>query len=103
MAHSFVIGDQALEIDKFDNLIRAGESEDLQEVPEAEIIAVLKQIAMGTKNITYCKRADINTDYDEEEEDRVLRHLEDREVLEKKGDDNYKIQVKLFQEWLLNH
>ena len=103
VAHSFVIGDQALEIDKFDNLIRAGESEDLQEVPEAEIIAVLKQIAMGTKNITYCKRADINTDYDDEEEDRVLRHLEDREVLEKKGDDNYKIQVKLFQEWLLNH
>ena len=32
VAHSFVIGDQALEIDKFDNLIRAGESEDLQEV-----------------------------------------------------------------------
>ena len=103
VAHSFVVGDQALEIDKFDNLIRAGESEDLQEVPEAEIIAVLKQIAMGTKNITYCKRADINTDYDEEEENRVLRHLEDREVLEKKGVDNYKIQVKLFQEWLLNH
>ena len=103
VAHSFVVGDQALEIDKFDNLIRAGESEDLQEVPEAEIIAVLKQIAMGTKNITYCKRADINTDYDEEEENRVLRHLEDREVLEKKGDGNYKIQVKLFQAWLLNH
>ena len=36
-------------------------------------------------------------------ENRVLQHLEDREVLEKKGDDNYKIQVKLFQEWLLNH
>lgn len=103
VAHSFVIGDQALEIDKFDNLIRAGESEDLQEVPEAEIIAVLRQIAMGTKNIPYCKRADISTEYGTEEEDRVLQHLEDREVLEKKGDDNYKIQVKLFQEWLLNH
>lgn len=103
VAHSFVIGDQALEIDKFDNLIRAGESEDLQEVPEAEIIAVLRQIAMGTKNIPYCKRADISTVYGTEEEDRVLQHLEDREVLEKKGDDNYKIQVKLFQEWLLNH
>lgn len=103
VAHSFVAGDQALEIDKFDNLIRAGESEDLQEVPEAEIIAVLKQIAMGTKNIPYCKRADISTDYGTEEENRVLQHLEDREVLEKKGDDNYKIQVKLFQEWLLNH
>lgn len=103
VAHSFVIGDQALEIDKFDNLIRAGESEDLQEIPEIEIIAVLRQIALGTKNIPYCKRADISTDYGEEEENRVLQHLEDREVLEKKGDDNYKIQVKLFQEWLLNH
>lgn len=103
VAHSFVVGDQALEIDKFDNLIRAGESEDLQEVPESEIIAVLKQIAMCTKNITYCKRADISTDYGKEEENRVFQHLVDREVLEKKGDDNYKIQVKLFQEWLLNH
>lgn len=103
VAHSFVVGDQALEIDKFDNLIRAGESEDLQEVPETEIIAILRQIAIGTKNITYCKRADITTDYGEEEENRVLQHLEDREVLEKKADDNYKIQVKLFQEWLLNH
>ena len=103
VAHSFVIGDQALDIGKFDNLIRAGESEDLQEVPEAEIIAVLKQIAIGTKNITYCKRADISTDYGEEEENIVLQHLIDREVLEKKGNDNYKIQVKLFQEWLLNH
>lgn len=103
VAHSFVVGDQSLEIDKFDNLIRAGESEDLQEIPEIEIIAVLGQIALGTKNIPYCKRADISTDYGEEEENRVLQHLEDREVLEKKGDDNYKIQVKLFQEWLLNH
>ena len=103
VAHSFVSGDQALEIDKFDNLIRAGESEDLQEVPEIEIIAILRQIAVNTKNIPYCKRADINSEYDSEEEDRVLQHLVDREVLEKKGEDNYKIQVKLFQEWLLNH
>lgn len=103
VARSFVVGDQALEIDKFDNLIRAGESEDLQEVPEVEIITILRQIALATKNIPYCKRADISTDYGEEEENRVLQHLEDREVLEKKGDDNYKIQVKLFQEWLLNH
>ena len=103
VAHSFVVGDQALEVDKFDNLIRAGESEDLQEIPEAEIISVLRQIAKGTKNIPYCKRADISTDYGEEEENRVLQHLADREVIEKKGEDNYKIQVKLFQEWLLNH
>ena len=103
VARSFVSGDQALEIDKFDNLIRAGESEDLQEVPEIEIFAILRQIAVSTKNIPYCKRADINSEYDSEEEDRVLQHLVDREVLEKKGEDNYKIQVKLFQEWLLNH
>lgn len=103
VAHSFVVGDQALEIDKFDNLIRAGESEDLQEIPEIEIFAVLRQIAKCTKNISYCKRADINTEYGNNEDDKILQHLVDREVLEKKGDDNYKIQVKLFQEWLLNH
>lgn len=102
VANSFVVGDQALEIDKFDNLIRAGESEDLQEIPEKEIVEVLRQIATCTKNITYCNRSDIITNIDEDEVDNVLQHLIDREVLEKKGD-NYKIQVKLFQEWLLNH
>lgn len=103
VAKSFVVGDQALEEDKFDNLIRAGETEDLQEYPESEIIKVLREIAIGSKNIGYCSRNGIDALDDKQRENDILKHLEDREVLEKKGEDNYKIQVKLFQEWLLNH
>lgn len=102
VAKSFIKGDQALEEDKFDNLIRAGETEDLQEYPESEISAVLHAIAIGSKNISYCNRSDINVFEDKEHENLILKHLEDREVIERKSD-NYKIQVKLFQEWLLNH
>lgn len=103
VAKSFVVGDQALEEDKFDNLIRAGETEDLQEYPESEIIKVLREIAVGSKNIGYCSRNVIDAIEDKQRERDILKHLVDREVLEKKGEDNYRIQVKLFQEWLLNH
>lgn len=103
VARTFVEGSEALPEDKFDNLIRAGESEDLQEYSEKHILLVLKQIAINSKNIGYCNREDVRILEDKEEEDAIFKHLYDREVLELKGDNNYKIQVKLFQEWLLNH
>lgn len=103
VAKTFVRGSDALPEDKFDNLIRAGESEDLQEFPERDILAILRQIALNSKNIGYCKREDVRVLQNIEEENAIFKHLYDREVLEKKGEDNYKIQVKLFQEWLLNH
>lgn len=103
VAKSFFVGEQALEEDKFDNLIRAGETEDLQEYPESEILAILRQIAMGSKNVGYCSIDDINALGDKNREREIIKHLIDREVLEQKGKNNYRIQVKLFQEWLLNH
>lgn len=103
VAKSFISGDQALEEDKFDNLIRAGETEDLQEYPEDEILAVLRQIAINSKNIGYCNADDINALQDKNRESLILKHLVDREVLEQKSENNYKIQVKLFQQWLINH
>lgn len=103
VAKSFFVGEQALEEDKFDNLIRAGETEDLQEYPESEIIAILRQIAIGSKNVGYCSIDDINVLNDKNREEEIIKHLIDREVLEKKGKNNCRIQVKLFQEWLLNH
>ena len=103
VAHSFIVGDQALEEDKFDNLIRAGEKADLQEYPEDEIRTILREIAIASKNIGFCNRSDLNALDDKEREDEILKHLVDREVLEKRGEATYKIQVKLFQEWLLNH
>jgi hypothetical protein len=103
VAKSFFVGEQALDEDKFDNLIRAGETEDLQEYPESEILAILRQIAIGAKNIGYCCIDDINILGDKDREREIIKHLIDREVLEQKGKNNYRIQVKLFQEWLLNH
>lgn len=103
VAKSFFVGEQALEEDKFDNLIRAGETEDLQEYPESEILAVLRQIAVGSSNVGYCCIDDINVLGDKNRERDIIKHLVDREVLEQKGKNNYRIQVKLFQEWLLNH
>lgn len=103
VAKSFVYGVEALPEDKFDNLIRAGESEDLQEYPEAEILQVLRQIAINSKNIGFCNQTDINALEDKQREKDILKHLTEREVLEQKGENSYKIQVKLFQEWLLNH
>ena len=103
VADSFINGDQALEEDKFDNLIRAGETEDLQEYPEDEILSILRQISVNSKNIGFCNRSDINVLDDIERENAILKNLVEREVLEIKGDNNYRIQVKLFQEWLLNH
>ena len=103
VANSFIYGSEALVEDKFDNLIRAGETEDLQEYPEAEILEILKQVSLNSKIIGFCNRNDINALTDKNREDAILRHLVDREVLELRGEKNYKIQVKLFQEWLLNH
>lgn len=103
VARSFVVGDQSLEEDKFDNLIRAGETEDLQEFPESDILAMLRQIAFSSKNIGYCCIDDIDVLGDKEREYAIVKHLVDREVLEQKGDNNYRIQVRLFQEWLINH
>ena len=103
VAKTFVEGSDALVEDKFDNLIRAGETEDLQEFPEKEILAVLRQVSLNSKNIGFCSRDDINALSNKEREDAILKHLTDREVLEKRSEDSYKIQVKLFQEWLLNH
>lgn len=103
IARTFIEGSEALPEDKFDNLIRAGESEDLQEYSEDHILLVLKQIAINSKNIGYCNRDDVSVLEDKNEEDAIFKHLYDREVLELRGENNYKIQVKLFQEWLLNH
>jgi cold shock CspA family protein len=102
VAQTFIEGSQALAPEKFDNLIRAGEEHDFKEFDDEPIIKILRQIAIGSKNIGICSRDNISLN-DRIMEDRILKHLTDREVLERKQGDNFKIQVKLFQEWLLRH
>ena len=103
VASSFIIGDQALEDDKFDNLIRPGESEDLQEFKDEDVLAVLKQMAGLSNVIGFCRLQDLDVLNNTELTERIICNLTDREVIERIGEDKYKIQVKLFQEWLLNH
>lgn len=103
VAQTFVKGEQALTEDKFDNLINAGEAEDLQEYPQSEILKILRNIAINTKNKPSVLKCDINALDDKEKENKILKHLVDREVLEKEPNDQYRIKVKMFQEWLLNH
>lgn len=111
VANSFISGSEALEKTTFDNLIsagekkkdRQGEKEDQQEFSEAEVLQVLRQISSNSRIIGFCNRNDINALADKEREDAILKQLVEREVLELRDGNNYKIQVKLFQEWLLNH
>jgi tetratricopeptide (TPR) repeat protein len=102
VAETFIEGSQALAPEKFDNLIRAGEEHDFIEFDDEPIIKILRQIAIGSKNIGICSRDNISLK-NKNLEDKIISHLVDREVLEHKQGDNYKIQVKLFQEWLLRH
>lgn len=102
VAETFIEGSQALAPEKFDNLIRAGEEHDFIEFDDEPVIQVLRQIATASKNIGICSRDNISLN-NKDLEDKILNHLVDREVLECKQGDNYKIQVKLFQEWLLRH
>jgi len=101
VADSFLYGGQALTKDKFDNLLNAGEKHDIQRIPQEHSKAILKKIAEATKFVPFCSREDIdigNVEY----EDLILEDLINREVIEQQGN-NYKIQVKLFQEWLLKN
>lgn len=101
IADSFLFGGQALTNDKFDNLLNAGEKHDIQRIPQKYSKAVLKKIAEATKFVPYCSREDISIG-DKDHEDIILDDLKNREVIEQQGN-TYKIQVKLFQEWLLKN
>ena len=101
IADSFINGGQALTDDKFDNLLSAGEKYDIQKIPKEHSLAILRKIASNAMNIGFCLREQISIGK-LEYEDEILKDLVKREVLEQKAD-SYKIQVKLFQEWLLKH
>ena len=101
IADSFIYGGQALTDDKFDNLLNAGEKHDIQKIPQEHSKAILRKIATNAMNIGFCLREQISIGQPEYE-DEILHDLVKREVLEQKND-SYKIQVKLFQEWLLKH
>jgi AAA+ ATPase superfamily predicted ATPase len=101
VAQSFVKGEQSLTADKFDNLITAGDA-DLEANSPKDVLKALKEIATASKNLDSCHRDTINLD-NKEYEDNILNDLKSREVISFPAPSYYKINVRLFKEWLLNN
>jgi TolA-binding protein len=99
VAESFIKGEQALTADKFNNLITAGDA-DLDAFDAKDVLFALKAIAIASKNLDSCSREAINLG-DRDYEENILKDLKDREVLSCPQPGYYKINVRLFKEWLL--
>jgi hypothetical protein len=100
VASSFILGADALTPDKFDNLITAGDAEVESFLPE-QVLLTLKEIAIATKNLSSCSREAIQNK--EAVTDEILKDLQTREVLDCPQKGYYKINVRLFKEWLLKN
>ncbi len=98
IAIRMVKGAESLELDKFDNLLTAGDA-DLEEIPLEYTRKILTQIAIQTKEVGYCTREQISLK-SPEEDNKVLEDLKTREVIEITQGGYYKIRVRLFQEYL---
>lgn len=105
--NSNVVNDDAK---KLDNIIKKH--------PDKEVEIVLKSIAKASENGQWAKRTDIdttlnnmktalnarNTTLTEDDVTDILQQLITRDVLAEKDNMNfYKIKVRLYKEWLLNH
>ncbi len=99
IAQTFIKGEQSLSADKFDNLITAGDA-DLEAFSPADVLKALKEIAIASKNLDSCHRDAINLG-DKIYEENILKDLKTREVLSCPTLNFYKINVRLFKEWLL--
>lgn len=93
-----VRGANALTIDKFDNLINAGDSS-RDAISDDDILKVVTAIAYNSKN-GMCARASIVCETRTPIEG-VLNDLVKRDILEMTPQHTYRIKVGLFKEWLL--
>ncbi len=73
---------------------------DLEAIPPKDTLEILRQIANASLNFGYCSRDSISLK-GKEQDDLILEDLKERKVISIK-DGFYRIQVQLFQEWLLN-
>lgn len=99
VAQSFTRGEQSLTADKFDNLITAGDA-DMEANSPKDVLKALKEIARASKNLDSCHRDTISL-ADRKYEDTILNDLKSREVISSPSPLYYKINVRIFKEWLL--
>ena len=100
VALSFIKGADALTVDKFDNLITAGDAE-VEPFPYEQVLLALKDIALATKNLSSCSKETLKNK--EAVTDEILEDLRAREVLDCPQTGYYRINVRLFKEWLLKN
>lgn len=101
IAQTFTKGEQSLSLDKFDNLITAGDA-DLEVINPKDTLQMLREIAVASKNLDSCSRDTVKLG-DNEKENQILADLHSREVISCPQPNFYKINVRLFKEWLLNN
>jgi len=101
VAKSFVDGLHALPIDKFDNLLNAGDA-DLEAVPQNETLEILRQIANNSRILGSCPRDSISL-RSPEYDSQILDDLLKRDVVSCPNPNYYRIQVQIFNDWLLKH
>ncbi|GAB4175960.1 MAG: hypothetical protein Fur006_06670 [Coleofasciculaceae cyanobacterium] len=92
-------GTNSLTPDKFDNLISANDDV-TNSIPQVDALAVLRNIAFGSRTQTWCDRSAI-TAITSVPLDDVLEDLVSRDVLEKQSNSLFRIRVGLFKDWLL--
>ncbi len=98
--NELIKGTRVLDEENFDNLTSSGDTSP-DAIPEKEARAVLKAIAINSRNGP-CSRDRIIVETQTDVED-ILKDLLVREVIEAKGGPYYAIRVGLFKEWLIAH
>ena len=91
-------GDQRLEKEDFDNLLRAASETSNRDIDPDATLGVCVAIAQGSKD-GWCPREEIRS-VDGRELDWLLSDLERRDVIQRK-DRVYRLRVGLFRDWLL--
>ena len=114
VAQEMVSGVHALDEGKFENLLSARETDDEDNVEGAalddairvykdeDVKNVLRAVAKASSTKIDANIKELKVSIDEAKLKGILKQLCDREVLENR-DDNFRIKVRLYKEWLLNH
>ena len=95
--NELISGVNALDLDKFDNLINSGDTS-ADAISDDDALKVLKTIADNSRaGLCHRDRIDCETSLSI---DTILDDLEKRDVVERR-EQSYQIQVGLFKEWLI--
>ena len=93
-------GINALDLDKFDNLLNSGDTS-ANAIKDEDAYKVLTAVALNGKTGP-CSRQNIHCETDTPIEE-ILDDLVKRDVVERKSGQYYSIRIGLFKDWLIAH